>query len=47
MLLEADDAKKTFSSTRKLYSLHGREMDFRNIQKQAALARIKHDAQAG
>ena len=47
MLMEADDAKKTFSSTRKLYSLHGREMDFRNIQKQAALARIKHDAQAG
>lgn len=46
LLMEADDAKKTFGSTRKLYSLHGREMDFRNIQKQAALTRIKHDAPA-
>ena len=46
LLMEADDAKKTFGSTRKLYALHGREMDFRNIQKQAALARIKHDAPA-
>ncbi len=46
-LMEADDAKKTFGSTRKLYSLHGREMDFRNIQKQVALKRIKHETPAG
>ncbi|WP_295005989.1 tetratricopeptide repeat-containing response regulator [uncultured Dechloromonas sp.] len=45
-LMEADDAKKTFGSTRKLYSLHGREMDFRNIQKQVALKRIKHETPA-
>ena len=42
LLMEADDAKKTFASTRSLYALHGREVDFRNLQKKVALKRIKH-----
>jgi hypothetical protein len=36
------DAKKVFASMRSQYALHGREMDFREIQRQAALQRIHH-----
>ena len=46
-LLEGEEAKKSFGAMRKHYALHGREMDFRNIQKQVALKRIKHDTPAG
>lgn len=42
-LMASDDAKKIFGSARKLYALHGREKDFREIQKQVALRRIHHD----
>ena len=42
-LLEGEEAKKSFGAMRKHYALHGREMDFRNIQKQVALKRIRHD----
>lgn len=45
-LMAGEDAKKTFSSIRKLYALHGREQDFRGIQKQVALKRIHHDEAA-
>lgn len=45
-MMEGPEAKKSFGSTRKLYGLHGREADFRNLQKQVALKRIKHDAPA-
>ena len=41
--MASDEAKKVFGSARKLYALHGRENDFRNIQKQVALQRIHHD----
>ena len=41
------DAKKSFNSVRTLYALHGREMDFREIQKQVALRRIHHDEPNG
>jgi len=37
------EAKKTFSSIRKQYALHGREKDIREIQKQVALKRIRHE----
>ncbi|MDE2441322.1 MAG: hypothetical protein KGP14_09880, partial [Betaproteobacteria bacterium] len=42
-LLEGEEAKKSFGAMRKQYALHGREQDFRNIQKQVALKRIHHD----
>ena len=42
-LLEGEEAKKSFGAMRKHYALHGREMDFRNIQKQVALKCIRHD----
>ena len=42
-LMAGPDAKKTFSTLRKQYALHGREKDFREIQKQVALKRIHHD----
>ncbi len=42
-LMASDEAKKIFGSVRKLYALHGREKDFREIQKQVALRRIHHD----
>ncbi len=45
-LLEGEEAKKSFGAMRKHYALHGREMDFRNIQKQVALKRIRHDTPA-
>lgn len=41
-LLAGADAKMAFNSLRNLYALHGREGDFRNIQKQVALRRIHH-----
>jgi DNA-binding LytR/AlgR family response regulator len=36
------DAKKVFASMRGQYALYGREVDFREIQRQAALQRIHH-----
>ena len=42
-LLEGDEAKRSFGAMRKQYALHGREQDFRNIQKRVALKRIHHD----
>ncbi len=42
-LMAGSDAKKVFGNLRSLYALHGREVDFREIQKQAALQRIHHD----
>jgi hypothetical protein len=41
-LMASDEAKKVFSSIRAQYALHGREKDFREIQKQVALKRIHH-----
>mgnify|MGYP001768084285 CR=1 FL=1 len=37
------EAKRSFGAMRKQYALHGREQDFRNIQKRVALKRIHHD----
>ena len=45
-LMAGDEAKKVFSATRKLYALHGREGDFREIQKRVALRRIHHEETA-
>lgn len=42
-LLAGDAAKQVFGSVRKLYALYGREVDFREVQKQVALRRIQHD----
>ncbi len=42
-LMAGPEAKKTFSSIRKQYALHGREKDIREIQKQVALKRIRHE----
>jgi len=42
-LMASLDAKKIFSVVRTLYAQHGREKDFREIQRQVALSRIKHD----
>ena len=42
-MMASDEAKKIFGSARKLYALHGREKDFREIQKQVALRRIHHE----
>ena len=42
-LMASDEAKKVFSSIRTQYALHGREKDFREIQKQVALKRIQHN----
>jgi DNA-binding response OmpR family regulator len=42
-LMADRDAKKIFNSVRSQYALHGREADFRNIQRQVALQRIQHD----
>jgi DNA-binding response OmpR family regulator len=42
-LMAGPEAKKTFGSIRKQYALHGREKDIREIQKQVALKRIRHE----
>lgn len=42
-LMRSTDTKKLFSAMRGLYSRHGREMDFRDIQRQVALKRIHHE----
>jgi len=42
-LMAGDEAKKIFGNLRALYALHGREVDFRELQKQAALQRIHHE----
>ncbi|MBS1160462.1 MAG: Response regulator receiver:Tetratricopeptide 4 [Proteobacteria bacterium] len=41
-LLAGSDAKKLFATMRSLYALHGREVDFRNLQREIALQRIHH-----
>ena len=43
VLMAGAEAKKVFGSIRKFYSLYGREMDFRELQKQVALQRIHHE----
>ena len=42
-LMAGEEAKKVFGSIRKFYALYGREMDFRELQKQVALQRIHHE----
>jgi DNA-binding response OmpR family regulator len=42
-LMAGPEAKKTFGSIRSQYALYGREKDFREIQKQVALKRIRHE----
>ncbi|WP_412478596.1 response regulator [Azonexus sp. IMCC34839] len=42
-LMAGEEAKKVFGSIRKFYALYGREVDFRELQKQVALQRIHHD----
>jgi len=42
-LMAGSEAKKAFSSLRSQYALFGREMEFREIQRQVALKRIHHD----
>lgn len=42
-LMAGAEAKKTFNSIRNQYALYGRETDFREIQKQVALKRIRHE----
>lgn len=46
MLLGGDDAKRVFPVLRKYYALFGREVDFRNLQKEVALRRIQHETPA-
>lgn len=45
-LMASSEAKKLFGTVRNLYALHGREVDFRNIQHAVALQRIQHDSPA-
>ncbi|MBK7415926.1 MAG: response regulator [Dechloromonas sp.] len=45
-LMSSLDAKKVFSNIRAQYALHGREQDFRTIQKEVALRRIQQEAAA-
>lgn len=42
-LMAGIEAKKVFGAIRTQYALHGRETDFREIQKQVALKRIHHE----
>lgn len=42
-LMAGTEAKKVFGAIRTQYALHGREKDFREIQKQVALKRIHHE----
>ena len=42
-LMADKEAKKIFNTVRSQYALHGRENDFRNIQRQVAMQRIHHD----
>lgn len=43
-LMASAEAKKLFGTVRNLYALHGREVDFRNIQRAVALQRIQQDS---
>mgnify|MGYP000350152371 CR=1 FL=1 len=45
-LMSSLDAKKVFNNIRAQYALHGREQDFRTIQKNVALRRIHQEAAA-
>lgn len=42
-LMAGIEARKVFGAIRTQYALHGRETDFREIQKQVALKRIHHE----
>lgn len=42
-LMADREAKKIFNAVRTQYALHGREGDFRDLQRQVALQRIQHD----
>jgi len=42
-LMLGNEAKKLFGAVRNQYALYGREVDFREIQRQVALKRIHHD----
>jgi uncharacterized membrane protein YheB (UPF0754 family) len=42
-LMAGPDAKKVFSTLRAQYALYGREKDLREIQRQVAFKRIKHE----
>jgi len=42
-IMRGNDAKKLFSAMRGLYSRHGREGEFRDIQRHVALQRIHHE----
>ena len=46
-LMAGSDAKRVFGAIRTQYALHGREQDFREIQRQVALKRIQQDEAAG
>lgn len=46
LLMAGPDAKKVFGTLRGQYSLYGREKDLREIQRQVALKRIKHEENA-
>lgn len=43
-LMQGSDAKKMFNAMRGLYARQGREVDFRNLQREVALKRIHHEA---
>lgn len=45
-LMGGADTKRAFSTIRSQYALHGREIDFREIQKRVALRRIHHEEAA-
>lgn len=45
-LISGSEARKVFGGVRKLYALHGRENDFREIQRVVAMQRIHHDEEA-
>ncbi len=45
-LMAGPEAKKAFSTIRSQYALHGREKEFREIQKQVAMQRIHHEVEA-
>jgi len=45
-LMSSADTKKLFGTMRTLYARHGRETDFRDLQRQVALKRIQHEQTA-
>lgn len=41
-LMDEEGVRRVFQSALSIYARHGRQQDFRDLQKQAALARIRH-----